>query len=398
MMEIAATHHLAFSNNVFTDVIRESSFVKQKAYQVFKQASDDCNFLSSSMKQIEAQAKVLTKKRDAALKKNGPDFVDPKLVQELEALSKKHESAKAQALQLEAGFKSQLQESFSNVKDDVRKSFVHFISLLKNIEYDLNAELEKFDKDELTVAESLQTFESLPVKEITFEFEDLSRNYSVKTQSLTDSMISMLGFNNVDIDAEGSELVGRAHPGAELLAVVGLPGRGLPRGRAFGLGEGARGAGAGAGGPEGARVYGVVLRVAGQAARNELQGREQEVRGAGLSVLAAGGAVRGGEGLGQHAEDRLLHAVLLHAAGGRAEVRLDGREAARAARRQRGGLLDPLAPQTRLCSPSSPRRTCCGSKTSSPGASSSTSTSATTAVCTSSSPTSPRSKPSSTGS
>ena len=101
MMEIAATHHLAFSNNVFTDVIRESSFVKQKAYQVFKQASDDCNFLSSSMKQIEAQAKVLTKKRDAALKKNGPYFVDPKLVQELEALGKKHESAKAQALQLE---------------------------------------------------------------------------------------------------------------------------------------------------------------------------------------------------------------------------------------------------------------------------------------------------------
>jgi hypothetical protein len=223
MMDIAATHHLAYSNNVFTDVLRESSFAKQKAYQVFKQASDDCNFLNTSMKQVEAQAKDLAKKRDASIKKNGPDFVDLKLVHDLEALGKKYEAAKKQAVQLEEAFKSQLQESFSNVKDDVRKSFVHFISLLKNIEYDLNAELEKFDKDELAVEESLRSFESLPIKEIKFDFDDLSRNYSTKNQSLTESMISMLGFNNVDIDAEGSELVRLLHPGAELRTDHHLP-------------------------------------------------------------------------------------------------------------------------------------------------------------------------------
>ena len=223
MMDIAATHHLAYSNNVFTDVLRESSFAKQKAYQVFKQASDDCNFLNTSMKQVEAQAKDLAKKRDASIKKNGPDFVDLKLVHDLEALGKKYEAAKKQAVQLEEAFKSQLQESFSNVKDDVRKSFVHFISLLKNIEYDLNAELEKFDKDELAVEESLRSFESLPIKEIKFDFDDLSRNYSTKNQSLTESMINMLGFNNVDIDAEGSELVRLLHPGAELRTDHHLP-------------------------------------------------------------------------------------------------------------------------------------------------------------------------------
>ncbi len=223
MMDIAATHHLAYSNNVFTDVLRESSFAKQKAYQVFKQASDDCNFLNTSMKQVEAQAKDLAKKRDASIKKNGPDFVDLKLVHDLEALGKKYEAVKKQAVQLEEAFKSQLQESFSNVKDDVRKSFVHFISLLKNIEYDLNAELEKFDKDELAVEESLRSFESLPIKEIKFDFDDLSRNYSTKNQSLTESMINMLGFNNVDIDAEGSELVRLLHPGAELRTDHHLP-------------------------------------------------------------------------------------------------------------------------------------------------------------------------------
>jgi EAL domain-containing protein (putative c-di-GMP-specific phosphodiesterase class I) len=207
MMEIAATHHLAYSNNIFTDVIRESNFAKQKAYQVFKQASDDCNFLNTSLKQIEAQTRDLAKKRDAAAKKLGPEFIDRKLIQDLENLGKKYQELKTRAVQLEDGFKAQLQDSFSNVKDDVRKSFVHFISLLKNIEYDLNAELEKFDKDELTVEDSLKSFESLPIKEIKFDFDDISKSNSTKNQSLTESMINMLGFNNVDVDAEGSELV-----------------------------------------------------------------------------------------------------------------------------------------------------------------------------------------------
>jgi len=32
-------------------------------------------------------------------------------------------------------------ENFSTIKDDIRRCYVHFISLLKNVEYDVNAEL-----------------------------------------------------------------------------------------------------------------------------------------------------------------------------------------------------------------------------------------------------------------
>lgn len=40
-------------------------------------------------------------------------------------------------------FLKQVATEYANTsKDDIRKSFVHFVSLMKNIEYDVNAELE----------------------------------------------------------------------------------------------------------------------------------------------------------------------------------------------------------------------------------------------------------------
>ena len=41
-------------------------------------------------------------------------------------------------------FKDVAKEYVNYAKDDIRKTFVHFVSLMKNIEYDVNAELEVF--------------------------------------------------------------------------------------------------------------------------------------------------------------------------------------------------------------------------------------------------------------
>lgn len=94
------------------------------------------------MKSIESTTKDLAKRRDTLLKKNSTEAENLKLEADLNTLKIKYEDLKQNSQEGIKSLSNILTETFSNSKDDVRKVFVHFISLLKNIEYDLNAELE----------------------------------------------------------------------------------------------------------------------------------------------------------------------------------------------------------------------------------------------------------------
>lgn len=83
---------------------------------------------------------------------------------------------------------------------------VHFISLLKNVEYDVNAEVEKFDKDEPNLEDAIATLDSFSLKNVSFDFDELTRSSAGKPQSLTESMINILGFNSLDVEDDKNEM------------------------------------------------------------------------------------------------------------------------------------------------------------------------------------------------
>jgi hypothetical protein len=75
------------------------------------------------------------------LKKNVQgDF--SKQLAELEELSKKYDGLKVLAENKKESMKNMVADFSTSIKDDIRRTLVHFISLLKNVEYDVNAEVE----------------------------------------------------------------------------------------------------------------------------------------------------------------------------------------------------------------------------------------------------------------
>lgn len=97
------------------------------------------------------------------------------------------------------------------IKDDIRKTFVHYISLLKNIEYDVNQEVTQFDTEEIQLDDVKQAIDALPMKDIKFELQDVTASAlnasKVTKPSLTESVINLLGFSNVDIEDEQKQSV-----------------------------------------------------------------------------------------------------------------------------------------------------------------------------------------------
>lgn len=53
----------------------------------------------------------------------------------------------------------------------------------------------------------LPVFDEFAMKEIKFDFNEISKNISIKGPSLTDSVIDMLGFNKIDVADEQNEMV-----------------------------------------------------------------------------------------------------------------------------------------------------------------------------------------------
>lgn len=49
--------------------------------------------------------------------------------------------------------------------------------------------------------------DSFEMKAINFSFEGISRENSTKSQSLTESMINILGFSSIDVEDEKNEMV-----------------------------------------------------------------------------------------------------------------------------------------------------------------------------------------------
>ena len=96
---------------------------------------------NAQTKLIENQCKELLKKRDLVLKKNNQgDF--SKQLADLEELSKKYEGLKKFGENKKESMKNLIKDFSTSIKDDIRRTLVHFISLLKNVEYDVNAEIE----------------------------------------------------------------------------------------------------------------------------------------------------------------------------------------------------------------------------------------------------------------
>jgi hypothetical protein len=51
------------------------------------------------------------------------------------------------------------------------------------------------------------TLDTLELKHISFDFDEISRSTTTKPQSLTESMINILGFNSLDVEDEKNEMV-----------------------------------------------------------------------------------------------------------------------------------------------------------------------------------------------
>lgn len=99
------------------------------------------NFRNNQTKTIENQCKELLKKRDQILKKNSQgDF--SKQLAELKELSDKYDGLKDFGQGKKEAMKNLVRDFSVSIKDDIRRTLVHFISLLKNIEYDVNSEIE----------------------------------------------------------------------------------------------------------------------------------------------------------------------------------------------------------------------------------------------------------------
>lgn len=76
------------------------------------------------------------------MKKQGAEADVSKQVKDLGDIAMMYEELKIAADKKLDIFKEVAKEYVNSSRDDIRKTFVHFVSLMKNIEYDVNAELE----------------------------------------------------------------------------------------------------------------------------------------------------------------------------------------------------------------------------------------------------------------
>lgn len=54
----------------------------------------------------------------------------------------------------------------------------------------------------------MNVFQDIPMKDIKFDFNEISKSMaSTKTNSLTESMINILGFSTLDVEDEKNEMV-----------------------------------------------------------------------------------------------------------------------------------------------------------------------------------------------
>lgn len=81
------------------------------------------------------------KKRDQILKKSSLGDISKQFA-ELQELSYKYDGLKVIGENKKEYMKSLIKDFAVSIKDDIRRTLVHFISLMKNIEYDVNSEIE----------------------------------------------------------------------------------------------------------------------------------------------------------------------------------------------------------------------------------------------------------------
>ena len=194
-----------------TDIVQQSSEQKQKSIAQFRQVIDECQQVSNQSKQIETSLKEINKRREQQIKKVGEQSDDSKFKDEVKELELKYGLIKDKGQRNIDTMRDLTEVILGGIKDDIRKTFVHYISLLKNIEYDVNQEVTQFDTEEIQLDDVKQAIDALPMKDIKFELQDVTASAlnasKITKPSLTESVINLLGFSNVDIEDEQKESV-----------------------------------------------------------------------------------------------------------------------------------------------------------------------------------------------
>ena len=107
--------------------------------------------------------------------------------------------------------KDMISQGFELVKDQTRKVFVHFISMMKNIEYDVNSTIERFDKEEDPFSNSKSPHRlssSVEFHDPIFTLDSFvgsiggSGGSSWSTANLSNSMANILGLSSINIEEE----------------------------------------------------------------------------------------------------------------------------------------------------------------------------------------------------
>lgn len=193
-------------------MVQQSTVARQQHLQQYKTLLEECTVLNANVKQVDSIVKDVNKRRDAAVKKHGDGTDDEKFRFEMRDIEAKYDIVKDRLKIVTEKFGDLSVALMGSLKDDVRKAYIHYISLLKNLEYDMNSELSEFDKEEFSIDDIKADLGTLPAKEIKFEVSettasDLNSSKMVQKQSLTESMINMLGFTSVDLEDDKTDAV-----------------------------------------------------------------------------------------------------------------------------------------------------------------------------------------------
>ncbi len=210
-MRINAEQHKTFASSIQSDVVQQSIAARQQNLAQFKSLMDECTVLNANVKQVETTVKDVNKRRDAAVKRHGDGTDDEKFRFEMRDIESKYDIVKDRLKIVTDKFGDLTNVLMNALKDDVRKAFIHYISLLKNLEYDMNSELSEFDKEEFSIDDVKTELGSLPSKEIRFEVNDSTasdlNSSKIQKQSLTESMINMLGLTSVETEDDKTDAV-----------------------------------------------------------------------------------------------------------------------------------------------------------------------------------------------
>jgi hypothetical protein len=174
-----------------------------------------CTYIyrDSRIYELEDSCRNLAKQREQINRKGllNQD-VEARITQAFAARSNDYDILKKFALSNLGILRKVAEDTTSKVTDDVRKTYLHMVNLLKNLDYDINCELKvdsvnekAFDAEKNDVSDVLTTLDELPFRDIAFTPDAYAAEFAQAIpqkpavvngrQSLTESVISLFGLS-----------------------------------------------------------------------------------------------------------------------------------------------------------------------------------------------------------